>query len=517
MSRPKPRPKPKPKTESAPLSTERARAYLQDEIVGKSRLPGSRLPTLRELAKSAGVSNLAMQRALAELEARKIVVSLPKRGFYYLSLPEKSPPAISLKKWELIATRLERDILAGLFRPGTSLPQLRELQAAYGATYATLRKVLDKLVQTGVLYPFKRNHRVAPARQMAGHSALICIGLGDETGRLLIQNPRFQEFVFALQNAAALNQIRLLLIGHPPRQGLAALFKRIQTLRSQYACIGFVLWNTHLPVDIFLKTVAHVKPFQKPIAVMDEMNNLPMTPALWQDGQIRSFTLAGITAGRQIARYLLGLGHKHVGFLSCYHAEGWSQARWSGVEEIFRTAGYGGQAKLFALNEGDSALDPLASSPALSGMHRHFKQYLEDASELTKLYPSAHQLIYLQQSHEKLMRDMFMAMHLQPLLEAMLREKGMTACIAANDDMALVAMEYLQKQGRRIPEDLSIIGLDDSIKAAHFGVTSYNFNFPALAQRMMAFIRNPKLREYNGRMVLESEGSIMDRGSTRSC
>lgn len=492
----------------------RALTYLKNEIELKPVEPGSRLPTVRALARAAGVATLDMSEALRRLEMRGIVHTVPRRGTFFQRAPEKPAPQTAEEKWEALAARLESDILSGHFRPGASLPQQRELQEHYGVSYPTLRKALEILARKGVLFAFKRSYRVAPARKALGKAAILCIGLGDETGRLLIQNPRFQEFFFALQSAAALNQIRLSHLGHHPRQGLASLFARIETLRSQHACIGFVLWNTHVPLSIFLKTLAHVKGFGQPVAVMDEKNNLDSDQHLLQDGLIRVFTLAGISAGRQIARYLLGLGHRQVAFLSCYHAEAWSQRRWRGVQEVFRAAGRPEDAHLLALDASDTLWDPDQSPPALQAVYRRFRDFLADVRAAAKHSPASHHLVYLQQNNEKLMRDLQMAMQMRELLDELSEKKGVTACIAANDDMALVATEHMQRKGITVPGGLSIIGLDDSIRATHFGLTSYNFNFPAIAQRLVAFIRNPRLREFFNKPVLECEGFIMEREST---
>jgi DNA-binding FadR family transcriptional regulator/DNA-binding LacI/PurR family transcriptional regulator len=496
------------------LGLSRALAYLKAEIESKPHEPGSRLPTVRALARAAGVATLDMSEALGQLEKRGVVHTVPRRGTFFQRAPEKPEPLSAEEKWENLAARIESDILAGHFRPGATLPQQRELQEHYGVSYPTLRKALEILARKGVLFAFKRSFRVAQARKTLGKAAILCIGLGDETGRLLIQNPRFQEFFFALQNAAALNQIRLSHLGHNPRQGLASLFERIDALRAQHVCIGFVLWNTHVPLPAFLKTLAHVKAFGQPVAIMDEKNNLDPDQHLLHDGSIRAFTLAGVSAGRQIARYLLGLGHRQVAFLSCYHGEAWSQRRWRGVQEVFRTAGHPENAHLLAIDATDALWEPDQSPAALRTVYQHFREFLVDVRTAAKTSPASHHLPYLQQNNEKLMRDLQMAMQMREVLDELAEKKGVTACIAANDDMALVALEHMQRKGIAVPGSLSLIGLDDSMRATHFGLTSYNFNFPAIAQRIVAFIRNPRLREFFNKPVLECEGFIMEREST---
>lgn len=54
----------------------------------------------------------------------------------------------------------------------------------------------------------------------------------------------------------------------------------------------------------------------------------------------------------------------------------------------------------------------------------------------------------------------------QIMAELLLRCPNLTAVFAANDRMAIGAMNYLWRTGRRIPEDISIVGFDDIPVAA---------------------------------------------------
>lgn len=47
------------------------------------------------------------------------------------------------------------------------------------------------------------------------------------------------------------------------------------------------------------------------------------------------------------------------------------------------------------------------------------------------------------------------------------RHPGLTAIMAGNDKMAIGAMRYLKQQKRRVPEDVSVVGMDD-VPAAEF-------------------------------------------------
>jgi DNA-binding LacI/PurR family transcriptional regulator len=48
------------------------------------------------------------------------------------------------------------------------------------------------------------------------------------------------------------------------------------------------------------------------------------------------------------------------------------------------------------------------------------------------------------------------------------RNDDVTAVFAANDQMALGVLHALHEHGRRIPDDVSVVGFDDMEEAAHF-------------------------------------------------
>ncbi|UYM26240.1 substrate-binding domain-containing protein [Streptomyces albus] len=47
------------------------------------------------------------------------------------------------------------------------------------------------------------------------------------------------------------------------------------------------------------------------------------------------------------------------------------------------------------------------------------------------------------------------------------REPGLDAVFAASDVMAAYALVELRRQGRRVPDDVALIGFDDSVIARH--------------------------------------------------
>ena len=64
-------------------------------------------------------------------------------------------------------------------------------------------------------------------------------------------------------------------------------------------------------------------------------------------------------------------------------------------------------------------------------------------------------------------------------------DPSITAVFVANDAMALGLLKALHQQGRRVPEDVSVVGFDDVPEAAYYwpGLTTVRQDFTALGKR----------------------------------
>lgn len=70
----------------------------------------------------------------------------------------------------------------------------------------------------------------------------------------------------------------------------------------------------------------------------------------------------------------------------------------------------------------------------------------------------------------------------------MLQDPGITAVFSSNDQAALGVMHAAHEAGRRIPEDLSVVGFDDIPEAAHYWppLSTVRQDFPELGRRCVA-------------------------------
>ena len=72
--------------------------------------------------------------------------------------------------------------------------------------------------------------------------------------------------------------------------------------------------------------------------------------------------------------------------------------------------------------------------------------------------------------------------------QVLARMTGVTAVFAANDQMALGLLRALHEQGRRVPDDISLVGFDDIPESAYFSppLTTVRQDFAEVGRRSLA-------------------------------
>jgi DNA-binding LacI/PurR family transcriptional regulator len=85
--------------------------------------------------------------------------------------------------------------------------------------------------------------------------------------------------------------------------------------------------------------------------------------------------------------------------------------------------------------------------------------------------------------------------------------------VADSDGFALDALAFLAARGVRVPQDISVVGFDDSLEASFYRLSSYNFNGAAVAEAMLAHVMAPS-RAPGPSQAAEIEGSVTERATT---
>ncbi|MDA8296440.1 MAG: LacI family DNA-binding transcriptional regulator [Actinomycetota bacterium] len=101
------------------------------------------------------------------------------------------------------------------------------------------------------------------------------------------------------------------------------------------------------------------------------------------------------------------------------------------------------------------------------------------------------------------------------------RHRDVTAVFVANDQMALGVMLALKQSGRRVPEDVSVVGFDDIPEAAFFDppLTTIRQDFEELGRRSMRLLLQametgsvassaPVIPEFVGRLSTADAGAV---------
>jgi DNA-binding GntR family transcriptional regulator len=112
------------------------------------------LPSEAALGAEFGVARTTVRRALAELEAERLIRALPGTG-RVVSTPEErkrdategSPPA----QYRRIAAELKARITSGELAPGDALPSEAALVREYEVSRGTARQALSELEGTGLV------------------------------------------------------------------------------------------------------------------------------------------------------------------------------------------------------------------------------------------------------------------------------------------------------------------------------------------------------------------------------
>jgi DNA-binding FadR family transcriptional regulator len=530
-----------------------ARRFVEAALKSRQFSDGERLPPLRLLARKARISPAAMLQALHLLAADGLVTILKNHGTY-AGRPEDRVNALApedlerppREKWQRLRIRLEQDVYAGRFPKGADLPSLRDLAPRYGTSPPTLRKAMTALERAGVVEIHGRAYRVPRPAVVPGQAGLLFTAyVPPEEADLWFRRDRYMELLAALHRACAEANLRLLISSYHPkhgfrwragRSGSATELKHI-TLRGHLAwaptlserdlakfCSDLAMLHERghergqdrgLEQKHGRAKLVKVGSREMPLAIFDGARGTQMAiPRSREYACTRLFSIARKRSGEHVARFLLAAGHRRIAFLSACHLEPWSKDRLSGLRSGCEAAGYPEAVKAFTL----AARDDMADKPDLAATLRDAEAGLGDS------------LGQLERAMDK-DAQAWLTMPLRTSLElfrgasrtgyalrdpvARLQAWGPTACVAANDVMALTAVQQLRRAGVRVPEDMVVVGFDDDKYAADNNLTSYNFNMAAIAESMLRFVLAPEKSGPADRDgSVECAGILIERGST---
>ncbi|OOC56398.1 MULTISPECIES: GntR family transcriptional regulator [Nocardiopsis] len=126
---------------------------LRSRITSGNLAPGDALPSEAALRQEFNVSRTTVRRALAELEAERLIKALPGTGRVVCTTEEResAPANAPSAQYRRIAAELRERITSGDLAPGDALPSEAALVRQYSVSRGTARQALSELEGTGLV------------------------------------------------------------------------------------------------------------------------------------------------------------------------------------------------------------------------------------------------------------------------------------------------------------------------------------------------------------------------------
>jgi len=483
--------------------------------------PGERLPTTQQLASMAGVSRGTMAKAVAALATEGKLTATRRRGIIVGRPPARGilplPPR-PLQKWEQLKRRVEFDIFDGDFHKVAHLPATKQLQVRYGVDFRTLKKALAGLVTDKVLRLQKRTYVVVRPEDTVSESAVVYVTPVELYRTRYRTYPEAGDMVRLLESECGRRKLQFRPFATADREAFHKVVRDYRTLG------GLFYHSGQYPVEIFEEFAA----MRKPMAMFDNYNHAQQrfAQAFLTKCRMRVFQFDEVFAGNEVGRFLLRLGHRAIAFISPFHSDWVYPIRCESVRQAFESAGPSNRVELVAVNnlrEGlmRRATEILERRQRQSGpadTDQTVSQELaamgltEGSDEVLLSWASESQSWNVNPDH---VFSAVLHRELHPLFEQALALPGVTAWVCANDGIAIHALRFLHMRKVPVPEQVSVVGFDNTGDASYNNLTSYDFDVSAIALKMLDHILRPDSSLFPAsQRVVSSEGMVIPRGST---
>lgn len=489
--------------------------YIQSAISAGAMRPGMLLPNRKELADIVSVSTLTVSIAIAKLKKEGVLIGVKGQRPRVPRPPDKAGAAgraSRARSWDSVADHLKDGIVTGAFKTGAILPTRKELCGRFKTSPATLRQALRQMVEQQLVVQRGSRYVVPAAALPLGASHILFLWYSDYP--VLPSHDMDLSFLRSLERECLRNSLGLekSMISEGP--GGEVVIREHgnpapRAPRLSESCMGIVYlvnWYEGANAAV-LAWLAHTG---KPVSIVDWIGGWEPPPALQAKPDLQFLgTGAAKKPGFDAGRFLIGHGHRRIAFFYP-HTLAWPKIRAQGMLDACQLAGAGRGLLIFAQKSVASELDFQKmffakyesfrpSMDSLPGIHRDFLAGVNQLMATTFLV--CENATYFN----------FML----PLFEQALSDERITAWVGCNDEVAMMAWSFLRARGIRVPERISLIGFGNTLDAIVSGVTSYDFDFEAVAAAVLNFLLRPNLARGMRRLARPSIGGfIIERGST---
>ena len=344
----------------------------------------------------------------------------------------KNPSTSSLNKVDSVYATLEDRISSGVWPVGSQAPTELELAEELDCSRSTISKAMARLANDGWV---DRKTR-AGTRIISSNPTKTISGLSLDACALIYpseQHEGVRRIMTGFQTAAhrARRQTVMLSTGTDFAREAEAVGRL-----DEFDVKGAVLLPVVLTPNDYVNYSQMLLACRYPV----------VTVTLDMGGLRRpSVVVDGFHAGLTATRHLLEKGHRQVGFLANHAWTTGAQHKYLGYRQAMEEAGLGEQTVL---------------TQRVAEMRPNFDDPLSEPERL---------------AHDYLLRH--------PTIEAV---------VCASDFIALAMLRAARAQGRRVPEDLKVVGIDDYEAAEHAEVplTTYHVPYEQMGERSFELLND---------------------------
>ncbi|MBD3347466.1 MAG: GntR family transcriptional regulator [Chitinivibrionales bacterium] len=483
------------------------------------------LPPIKTLSSDAKVSITTMCKATQRLKEQGVLEGLPSQRIrvcvdrfdpeecvqYQEQSNEIPSKEESQYAWKRVREQIRKDILNGVYPPGDPFPSHKEIKNRYNVAFLTLKKSLDSLCAEGVIVPCKRTFMVPPLFSGKSNVRIVFFTMVEGPVEFNTTGEFIRYFEVECKKAGIQYDVVKYFLDDGELR-----FEDATHVFSDYSdddnTLGYLV-----PVkapdagwDSVLRTLGH---FKKPIAILDDIGGWKLNPLIPSvNAQIFCSRVSSHPA-RKMARYLYGLGHRKIAYISPFHASAWSQNRLKGFVDVYDSADNGSEVVPFVFNN-PPLIHEFYSDEACrrAGYDSLLAFYNEWKKGKPKEFLRLTDFNFLDFIPNELFSRGELHMRTGELFEKAAKNSDITAWVCANDEIALAALHYCEEKGIEVPGQVSVVGFDDRYDSVKRGLTSYNFNDAAIFHSMIRYLLNRRTFPAKpSRRPVEIEGMIMER------
>jgi DNA-binding transcriptional regulator YhcF (GntR family)/DNA-binding LacI/PurR family transcriptional regulator len=478
---------------------------------------GNPLPSVRALSGKLTVSPVTIMKALGMLRNEGLISG--RWGKCNCAgdaiQTEKNDNNEERGVFRRARNQFKQNIINGSYPTHLPLPPLNQLAIQYNISYPTIKKVLQSLVdeciikRCGAKYYFFTNRTMLKAR-----IAVVAFGLNRQA--IKIETERERTFYRLLSSSALELNVEIEFISYNDYLDEPVFYtpetESLHYYLSQRGICGIILSSYHM--NNSAECLSRLLTMNFPVSAWIEDSRI-LDSVEKYGTRYRKLTFFDSSystiPGYDVGTYLISKGHRHIAFLSPFHASPWSQNRLKGLKKA--AVGQCGVSILpmvltDAINDYTYMLKVLAKPD--------FEEYaITTALEHDIHHFLAPRIMSVKYAHDILRRDSLIFSSIKPLIDKIITDQEVTALVCVNDLIAGLVNEYWNDL--RLTKELrpALIGFDNSFMSVEQQISTYEFNTQGEIQNMINHLRYPETSLYKKNLpVIRISGRVIERSST---